>query len=98
MAGGGTCLCNAAQQRPDARSVVARGADIATTVTADKTNATILTREMIEPGMHINAVGGDCPGKTELHRGVLEASAVFVELHAEHKVPVLPVRRIAVAA
>jgi ornithine cyclodeaminase len=28
--------------------------------------------EMVEPGMHINAVGGDCPGKTELHPGVLE--------------------------
>ena len=48
-----------------------RGADIVTTVTADKTNATILLPAMIEPGMHINAVGGDCPGKTELHRGVL---------------------------
>ena len=45
-----------------------RGADIVTTVTADKRNATILTPEMIEPGMHLNAVGGDCPGKTELRR------------------------------
>ena len=45
-----------------------RGADIVTTVTADKAYATILTPEMIEPGMHINAIGGDCPGKTELHR------------------------------
>ena len=48
-----------------------RGADIVTTVTADKRNATILTPEMIRPGMHLNAVGGDCPGKTELHRDVL---------------------------
>lgn len=30
-----------------------------TTVTADKTKATILTPEIIEPGMHINAVGGE---------------------------------------
>lgn len=44
-----------------------RGADIVTTVTADKTNATIVTPEMVEPGMHFSAVGGDCPGKTELH-------------------------------
>jgi len=44
-----------------------RGADIVTTVTADKTNATILTPDLLEPGMHINGVGGDCPGKTELH-------------------------------
>ncbi|MBK6293472.1 MAG: ornithine cyclodeaminase [Rhodoferax sp.] len=49
-----------------------RGADIVTTVTADKTKATILTLEMIEPGMHINGVGGDCPGKTELDRRILE--------------------------
>jgi ornithine cyclodeaminase len=53
------------------RRQAVRGADIVTTVTADKANATILTPEMIEPGMHLNAVGGDCPGKTELHRGVL---------------------------
>ena len=48
-----------------------RGADIVTTVTADKCNATILTPEMIEPGMHLNAIGGDCPGKTELHADIL---------------------------
>src|SRR5512139_3442315 len=49
----------------------ARGADIVTTVTADKRNAIILTPEMIEPGMFLNAVGGDCPGKTELHGDIL---------------------------
>jgi ornithine cyclodeaminase len=63
-----------------------RGADIVTTVTADKANATILTPEMIEPGMHINAVGGDCPGKTELHRGVLEPAAVFVEFEPQTRI------------
>jgi ornithine cyclodeaminase len=63
-----------------------RGADIVTTVTADKTNATILTPEMIEPGMHINGVGGDCPGKTELHRGVLEAASVFVEFEPQTRI------------
>lgn len=56
-----------------------RGADIVTTATADKRNATILTPAMIEPGMHLNAVGGDCPGKTELHPDVLRAGPVFVE-------------------
>ena len=63
-----------------------RGADIVTTVTADKTNATILTPEMIEPGMHINGVGGDCPGKTELHPKVLEMSRVFVEFEAQTRI------------
>jgi ornithine cyclodeaminase len=47
------------------------GADIVTTATADKCNATILTPGMITPGMHLNAVGGDCPGKTELHADIL---------------------------
>ncbi len=55
------------------------GADIVTTVTADKQNATILTDNMVGPGIHINAVGGDCPGKTELHADVLNRSEVFVE-------------------
>lgn len=63
-----------------------KGADIVTTVTADKTNATILTPETIEPGMHLNAVGGDCPGKTELHRGVLERASVFVEFEPQTRI------------
>jgi ornithine cyclodeaminase len=48
-----------------------RGADIVTTVTADKRNALILTADLVEPGMHLNAVGGDCPGKTELEIAIL---------------------------
>ena len=45
--------------------------DIVTTATADKRNATILLPHMIEAGMHLNAIGGDCPGKTELHGDIL---------------------------
>ena len=63
-----------------------RGADIVTTVTADKACATILTPAMIEPGMHINAVGGDSPGKTELHPGVLRDAAVFVEFEPQSRI------------
>ncbi|MBD1546575.1 ornithine cyclodeaminase [Roseibium aggregatum] len=55
------------------------GADIVTTVTADKRYATILTDNMVGPGIHINAVGGDCPGKTELHKDILMRSDIFVE-------------------
>ncbi len=55
------------------------GADIITTITADKKNATILTDNMVGTGIHINAVGGDCPGKTELHRDILLRSDIFVE-------------------
>ena len=63
-----------------------RGADIVTTVTADKTRATILTPDMVEPGMHINAVGGDCPGKTELHPDVLRGAQVFVEYEPQTRI------------
>jgi len=57
--------------RANSSADACRGADIVTTVTADKRNAVILTPPMIKAGMHLNAVGGDCPGKTELHRDIL---------------------------
>jgi len=63
-----------------------RGADIVTTITADKTRAAILQPGMIEPGMHLNAVGGDCPGKTELHPDVLRGARVFVEYEPQTRV------------
>jgi ornithine cyclodeaminase len=52
---------------------------VITTVTADKQYATILTDNMVGSGVHINGVGGDCPGKTELHRDILLRSSIFVE-------------------
>ncbi|SLN16686.1 ornithine cyclodeaminase [Pseudooctadecabacter jejudonensis] len=55
------------------------GADIITTCTADKQYATILTDNMVGAGVHINAIGGDCPGKTELHKDILHRSDIFVE-------------------
>ena len=65
-----------------------KGADIVTTVTADKRNAVILTPPMIAPGMHLNAVGGDCPGKTELHGDVLRMPnvRVFVEYEPQSRI------------
>ncbi|RID91221.1 ornithine cyclodeaminase [Gemmobacter lutimaris] len=64
--------CNSAEQAME-------GAQIVTTCTADKQYATILTDNMVGSGVHINAVGGDCPGKTELHRDILLRSGIFVE-------------------
>ncbi len=55
------------------------GAQIITTCTADKQYATILTDNMIGSGVHINSIGGDCPGKTELHPDILKRSEIFVE-------------------
>ena len=62
------------------------GADIVTTVTADKAWATILTPEMVAPGMHINGLGGDCPGKTEIHADLLTQSKIFVEYEPQTRV------------
>ncbi len=62
------------------------GANVITTCTADKKNATILTDNMIGSGVHINAIGGDCPGKTELHRDILLRSEIFVEYPPQTRV------------
>jgi ornithine cyclodeaminase len=66
----------------------ARGADIVTTVTADKRNAIILTPDSVRPGMHINALGGDCPGKTELHADILRRpdARVVVEYEPQSRI------------
>lgn len=55
------------------------GAQIITTCTADKQYATILSDNMVGAGVHLNAIGGDCPGKTELAPGILLRSDIFVE-------------------
>ncbi len=62
------------------------GVDIITTVTADKQYATILTDNMVGSGVHINAVGGDCPGKTELHEDILLRSDIFVEFPPQTRI------------
>jgi ornithine cyclodeaminase len=68
-----------------AEEAVAR-ADIITTVTADKKNATILSDNMVGAGVHINAVGGDCPGKTELQGDILRRADVFVEFPEQTRI------------
>ncbi|WP_137134722.1 ornithine cyclodeaminase [Rhizobium sp. FKY42] len=74
LAGSGlkTVACSSAQ-------AAIEGADIITTCTADKAFATILTDNMVGSGVHINAIGGDCPGKTELHPDILKRADTFVE-------------------
>ena len=70
----------------DSTAHALQGADIVTTATADKRNATIVTPDMLAPGMHLNAVGGDCPGKTELHPDVLRRASVFVEYEPQTRI------------
>ncbi|MGC1496682.1 MAG: ornithine cyclodeaminase [Sulfitobacter sp.] len=62
------------------------GAQIITTCTADKQYATILTDNMVGAGVHINAIGGDCPGKTELAPAILHRAGIFVEYPEQTRV------------
>lgn len=62
------------------------GVDIITTCTADKAYATIVTDAMVAPGMHINGIGGDCPGKTELEAAILNRARVVVEFEPQSRI------------
>lgn len=55
------------------------GADVVTTATAVKGRHIVLSDSWIRPGVHVNGIGGDCPGKTELDPALLRRSRVFVE-------------------
>jgi ornithine cyclodeaminase len=62
------------------------GADIITTATADKTRAVILTEQDLRPGLHINGIGGDCPGKTELSAELLQQARVVVQYEPQSRI------------
>ena len=81
LAGSGLTVmsCDSAQEAIE-------GAHILTTCTADKQYATILTDNMVGAGVHINAIGGDCPGKTELAPAILQRSDIFVEFPAQTRI------------
>jgi ornithine cyclodeaminase len=56
-----------------------KGAEIVTTATAIKGSQSVLTDALIDNGIHINAIGGDCPGKTELDPILMARARIFVE-------------------
>lgn len=55
------------------------GADIITVCTACKKHAVVIENDWVKPGVHINGLGGDCPGKTELDKAILFRGKVIVE-------------------
>ncbi len=55
------------------------GADIIIVCTACKGHVNVILNEWLTDGVHINALGGDCPGKTELELEILSRSKVVVE-------------------
>lgn len=53
--------------------------DILVTATAARKKAVLFRADQISPGMHIHALGGDCPGKTELPPELIDRAIVVVE-------------------
>ncbi len=60
--------------------------DVIITATADRARLSILKDEWVMPGLHINGVGGDCAGKTELDPRILERSKIVVEYLEQTKI------------
>lgn len=63
-----------------------KNADIITTCTADKRYQTVLTKDMIKKDVYINGIGGDCPGKTEIAKEIVESATVVVEFLEQAKI------------
>lgn len=66
----------------NAQSVVEQS-DILTTATADKARAKIVMSDWVRAGTHINGIGGDCPGKTELDSSLVDQCKIVVEQLAQ---------------
>ena len=64
----------------------AEGASLIVTATASKRHNRILTRDMVSPGAHIHALGGDCPGKTELDPALLDHAKIVVEYRPQSQI------------
>ena len=48
--------------------------------------AKVLLNSQVKPGVHLNAIGGDCPGKTELESEILDRSTVSVEFPPQTRI------------
>lgn len=65
---------------------VATQADILTTATAAKKHGNLLNDITLKPGVLLNAIGGDCPGKTEINLNQINYAKIVVELLEQTKV------------
>lgn len=63
-----------------------QGADIITTCTAFKGYAEVVKNAWIVPGTHINGIGGDAPGKTELDFEIVRRSRIVVEYFTQSRI------------
>jgi ornithine cyclodeaminase len=64
--------CNSAEEAVDT-------SDIVIVCTACKGHVDVILDKCIKPGMHINGLGGDCPGKTEFELAILHRGKIVVE-------------------
>lgn len=60
--------------------------DLITTATAKPGHHKVLEAAWVKPGIHINKIGGDSPGKTELDPLLLKKCKIVVELLEQTKV------------
>ncbi|MBI2627669.1 ornithine cyclodeaminase [Candidatus Nomurabacteria bacterium] len=65
--------------RCESNEEAVKGADIITTCTACKAHVDVLKNSWVKDGVHINALGGDTVGKTELEFSILSRSKIVVE-------------------
>lgn len=63
-----------------------KGADIITVCTASKAHAGVIKNKWVRAGVHINGMGGDSPGKTELELDILLRSRIAVEYMEQSQV------------
>lgn len=63
-----------------------KGADIITTCTACRAHVDVLMNGWIKSGVHINGIGGDSQGKTELELPILHRGHIVVEYLDQCKV------------
>lgn len=66
-------------QQKENPATLLEGVDVLVTATAARKKAVLFSADQISPGMHIHALGGDCPGKTELPPELIDRATVVVE-------------------
>ena len=62
------------------------GSDIIITCIAEKAHVNAVMSEWVSSGTHINGIGGDCPGKTELELALLPRTKIAVEFLAQTRI------------
>jgi ornithine cyclodeaminase len=63
-----------------------KNADIITTCTNVDSHACLLPDKFIKKNVHINAIGGDRPGKTELDVETLKRASIYVEYEPQTRI------------